>query len=138
MTTLICILLPLLLIGALVATIIAVIAQQGRKMKELCEYGVETTATVESNELLRGYKIGGFFSVEPKSADRRREIVYGYADRMGTTHSGSYSAPAEEKEFAGLDFGHTFPVVYSSRNPSASAPKLVVDQFRRAFQGGRG
>ena len=86
MMTLICILFPVLLVGLLLAAVIATIVQQRRKMKELCEGGIEATATGERNEVHKGTKIGGFLIMQHQPLERPRVIEYRYTDHTVNSH----------------------------------------------------
>ena len=132
-------LIPCVLAVAAIALVIAAVvtaAERHRVLKDLCDCGVEASATVGEVRTRKGFTLGGFITVAGQPPDRRVEVTYRYADATGATHVGSFDAPALGAEGLAV-VGRTFPVIYSSRNPAVSAQKHTVDDFRRASGDGR-
>jgi hypothetical protein len=76
----------------LVGKDVATVVQHMRKMKELCEHGVETSATVERNEVLPGFTICPS-SLVSQRASMRCELAHRYTDGAGAAHTGVYAPP---------------------------------------------
>jgi hypothetical protein len=88
------------------------------QLKELDQYGVETTGTVERK--ISYHTKGG----------RSRYIRYAYTDQFGQRHTRKTFVLGDAWEQ--YQEGGAIPVVYSQRTPRVSAAKYVYDTMSTA------
>jgi hypothetical protein len=108
-------------LAAIVGGMIFLAVRRGLQMREICEHGVETTGIIVSKRSVTG----------SKSSSRRWKLAYRYQDSAGASHEHTSVVTIEQYNLH--EQGGPITVVYSSKNPSVSAPKYLVDECRKAL-----
>lgn len=113
------ILLPFLVILLVIAGGIYFVAARAMEMRELIDHGTPIEAKVISKRSVPG----------SRGTSRQDKIVYSYAARDGKTHEHTVVVPTDMYQH--YEVGQPFPVYYSMKRPSVSAPAYLVESFKQ-------
>ena len=111
-------LVPMAAVALTFAALIRRAIQWSSELKELQQFGVETTGTV--------LKKNAFHSRPGPS----RFVRYEYRDQFGVPHS--RRAPVSKDAWEALQEGGPIEIVYSQRRPKVSAPKYLIDVLKNS------
>lgn len=113
------ILLPFLAILLVIAGGIYFVSARAMEMKELIEHGEPIDASVVSKRSVPS----------TRGTSRQEKIVYKYSPRDGGTYENTVVVPYEM--YQQYEVGQAFPVYYSMKRPSVSAPAYLVESFKQ-------
>ena len=114
------VLILILVVVSVGAGLLMTAVRWGNELKELDQYGVETSGTVVRK-----------LSYNTKGG-QSRYIRYAYADQFGQRHTRKTMALGDAWER--YEEGGKIPIVYSQRTPRVSAPKYLYETMSKAVK----